>query len=106
MPYVRRNLGQRLQYKAPLVQRAVRDRQRRNPNSRAAKEQNVYINYSRTFFLFALAAHLLLKIQNARDQLPWHFFRIQLDSAVQEPRLRSHLNWFGFIEGRNAYHLS
>ena len=80
------------------MQFRVRDRERWDLNNRAAEQQNIDVNNARPFLLLALPPHCLFEIQNARDQLPRHLFRVQLDRAIQEPGLRCHLHGLSFVK--------
>jgi len=97
------DFGQGLKHKPALVHSGVGNGKRRNFDDRTAKQQNVDVDGARSFLLIALASHLLLKRQDRGDELPRHFFGVQLDGAIQKPGLRSDLDRLGFVERRYAY---
>src|SRR5580704_6831941 len=98
MNYIRRDLGQRLQYEAALLHGGMRDGQALLVNDRVIKQENVDVDDARTFFLRSAATQLLLDVENAGEQLFGALISIQGDGTIQKPGLCGEFHGFGFVE--------
>src|SRR3982074_2367591 len=100
MQRFRRNLGQRLKYKAPFVHRGMWYGQHYSINDRITEEQYVNVNRARPFFMLALAAYLLFNPKDGRHQYFRRLRSLEGDGAIQEPGLSGDLHGFGFVDRR------
>lgn len=100
MPGVWGDLRQWFEDETALMQCGVWDRELRGINDGRAEEQDIDIDDSRTFCDYAFASHLLLDVQDRREQLFRKLLGFQRDDAVQEPRLPDKIHRLGFVKRR------
>ena len=104
MKYFGRNLRQRLEDEAPLVQRGMRDSEVRGVDDPGIKQQNVDINGPWSFFLDAPPAHLLFDAKNRGDQFLRSLAGFKRERTIEKPRLLSELHRLGLINRRRRNH--
>jgi len=98
MTCIRRDLGKRLQHKAPLLHSGVRDREAGIVDDQVVKQQNVDVDDAWPLFLGSAPSHLLLDFENAGEQFLRRLLRIQRDSTIQKPGLGGKFHGFGVVE--------